>query len=95
MGAAESAAAVLVIMVATLGAKLTAKPQGASRNHGAVPLPHAVEDVPVGEDSQHDVIRGRVVNEGPFGVHEEDVWDPDLLHQPAVEGHALVGGAGE
>ena len=28
-------------------------------------------------------------------MNKEDVGDPDLLHQPAVEGHALVAGAGE
>lgn len=58
-------------------------------------LPHAVEHMTVREHSQHDVVRGGVMNEGPFGVHEEDVGDPNLLHQPAIKGHALVGGAGK
>lgn len=57
--------------------------------------PQAVQDVAVGEDPQHDVVGGGVVDEGPLGVHEEDVGHPDFLHQPPVEGHALVGGAGE
>lgn len=49
----------------------------------------------VGINSQHDVVGGRVVDEGPLGVHEEDVGDPDLLHQAPVERHALVGAAAE
>lgn len=49
----------------------------------------------VGEHSQHDVVCSGVVNEGPLGVHKEDVGNPDLLHQPAIKGHALVGGAGK
>lgn len=46
-------------------------------------------------DAQHDVVGRRVVDEGPLGVHEEDVGHPDLLHQTAVERHALVGAAAE
>lgn len=46
-------------------------------------------------DSQHDVVRGGVVDEGPLGVDEEDVGHPDFLDEPPVEGHALVGGAGK
>ena len=61
----------------------------------ATPLPHAVENMTIREHSQHDVVRGGVMNEGPFGVHKEDIGDPDLLHQPAIEGHALVSGAGK
>jgi len=70
-------------------AKWTAKTQGVE------PLPHAVEDMTIREHSQHDVVCGCVMNEGPFGVHEKDIWDPDLLHQPAIKGHAVVGGAGK
>lgn len=57
--------------------------------------PQAVQDVAVGEDPQHDVVGGGVVDEGPLGVHEEHVGHPDFFHQAPVEGHALVGGAGE
>lgn len=57
--------------------------------------PQAVQDVAVGEDPQHDVVGGGVVDEGPLGVDEEHVGHPDFLHQAPVEGHALVGGAGE
>lgn len=46
-------------------------------------------------DAQHDVVGRRVVDEGPLGVHKEDVRDPDLLHQTTVERHALVGAAAE
>ena len=49
----------------------------------------------VREDTQHDVVRGGVVDERALGVDEEHVRHPDLLHQPPVEGHALVGAAGE
>lgn len=49
----------------------------------------------VWENSQHDVVCCGVMNEGPFGVYEEDVRDPDLPHQPAVKGHALIGDAGK
>lgn len=58
-------------------------------------LPQAVQHVPIGVHPEHHVVRGGVVDEGPLGVHEEHVGDPDLLHQAAVEGHALVVGAGE
>jgi len=51
--------------------------------------------VAVGEHSQHDVLRGGVVDERALGVNEEDVGHPDLLDQASVEGHALVGAAGE
>ena len=47
------------------------------------------------EDPQHDVVSGGVVDERPLGVDEKHVRYPDLLHQSPVEGHALVGGAGE
>lgn len=71
------------------------KPQGMLRSSRPAPLPHAVEDMAIREHTQHDVVRGGIVNEGPFGMHKEDIRDPDLLHQPAIEGHALVGGAGK
>lgn len=54
------------------------------------PSPDAVEDVSVGVNSQHDVLHGGVVDEGAFGVHEENIWDPDLLHQPGVKRPTLV-----
>lgn len=59
------------------------------------PLPHAVQHVPIWKHPQHDVVGGGVVDERPFGVNKEDVRDPDLLYQPAIEGHALVAGAGK
>lgn len=58
-------------------------------------LPHAVQHVTIWEHSQHDVVSGGVVRKRPFGVNKEDVRNPDLPHEPAVEGHALVGGAGK
>lgn len=35
------------------------------------------------------------MDKGSLGVNKEDIGDPDLLHQPAVEGHAEVVGARE
>lgn len=35
------------------------------------------------------------MNEGAFGMNEEHVGHPDLLHQTAVKRHALIVGAGE
>ncbi len=35
------------------------------------------------------------MNEGSFGVDKKHVRYPDFLHQPAIKGHALVGGAGK
>lgn len=35
------------------------------------------------------------MDEGTLGVDEEHVRHPDLLHQSAIKGHALVVGAGE
>ena len=49
----------------------------------------------IGKHTQHDVVSGGVMDEGPLGVDEEDVRHPDLFDQAAVEGHALVRGAGE
>lgn len=57
--------------------------------------PQAVEDMSVRKDTQHDVVGGGVVDEGPLRVHKEDIGDPDFLHQAAVKRHALVGAAGE
>ena len=57
--------------------------------------PQAVQDVSVRKDTQHDVISGGVVDEGPLRVDKEDIRDPDLLHQTAIKRHALVGAAGE
>lgn len=58
-------------------------------------LPHAVQHMSIREHPQHDVVSGGVMSERPFGVNKEDIRDPDLLHQPAIKGHALVAGAGE
>lgn len=44
---------------------------------------------------EHDVVRGGVMYEGAFRVDEENIWNPDLFHQPTIKSHALVGGAGE
>lgn len=35
------------------------------------------------------------MDEGTLGVDEKHVGDPNLLHQSAIKGHALVVGAGE
>lgn len=58
-------------------------------------LPEAIKYLPIWLDPQHDIVCGGVVDEGALGVDEEHVRDPDLLHQPAIKGHALVVGAGE
>lgn len=63
--------------------------QATPRDHGE--LPDAVEDVSIRVNPQHDVLHGGVVDEGAFRVDEEDVGDPDLLHQSRVKGAALVG----
>lgn len=61
--------------------------------HVLLRSPETVEDVAIGEDSQHDVVRGGVVDERALGMHKEHVRNPYFLHQAAVKGHALVGGA--
>lgn len=53
-------------------------------------VPDTVEDVPIRVNPQHDVLIGSVVDKGTFGVYEEDIRNPDLLHQPGVERPALV-----
>ena len=58
-------------------------------------LPEAVEDVAVWINPQHDIIGGRVVDEGTLGVDEEHVGNPNLLYQATVKGHTLVVGAWE
>lgn len=58
-------------------------------------LPEAIKYLPIWLDPQHDVVCGGVMDEGTLGVDKEHVGDPNLLHQPAVKGHALVVGAGE
>lgn len=57
--------------------------------------PQAVEDMSIGEDAQHDVVRGGVMDKGPLGVNKEDIGYPDLLHQTAVKRHTLVSAAAE
>lgn len=57
--------------------------------------PDTVEDVAIGINPQHDVLHGRVVDEGALGVDEEHVRDPDLLDQACVKGTALVAAGGE
>lgn len=57
--------------------------------------PQAVEDMSIRKDTQHDVVSGGVVDEGPLGMDEEDIRDPDLLHQTTIKCHALVSAAGE
>lgn len=65
--------------------------QGNHNFWSAPTVPDAVEDVSVGVNPQHDVLRGGVVDEGALGMDEEDVGDPDLLHQARVERPAEVG----
>lgn len=57
--------------------------------------PQAVEDMTVGEDPQHDVVSGGVMDKRPLGMNEKHIRHPDFLYQAAVKGHALVGGAGK
>lgn len=52
--------------------------------------PETVEDVAVGINPQHDVISRCVVDEGALGVDEEDVRNPNLLHEPRVKRPAQV-----
>lgn len=47
------------------------------------------------KDTQHDVVGGCVMNEGPLGVHKKDIRHPDLFNQTTIKCHALVGAAGE
>lgn len=47
------------------------------------------------EDTQHDVVGGGVMDEGPLGVHKENIGDPDLLYQTAIKRHTFVGAAPE
>lgn len=56
-------------------------------------VPEAVEDVAIGVNPQHHVVRGGVVDEGALGVDKEHIGDPNLLHQTAVKCHTLVVGA--
>lgn len=54
-------------------------------------IPDAVQDVSVGVNPQHDVLHGGVMDEGALRMDEEDVGDPDLLHQPGIKRPAPVG----
>lgn len=58
-------------------------------------LPQAVEHFSIGMHSEHDVLRGGVMDEGSLGMDKKCVGYPNLLYQPAIEGHALVGVAGK
>lgn len=62
---------------------------------GASLTPETVEHVAVGINPQHDVVSGGVVDERALGVNKEHIRNPDLFNQAAVEGHALVVGAGK
>lgn len=63
--------------------------------HRYIRLPDTVENFAIRVDPEHDIVSSGVVDKGALGVNEEHVRDPDLLHQAAIEGHTLVGGAGE
>lgn len=73
------------------------KPSEGRYLHGGSFLssPQAVQDVTIGEDPQHDVVSGGVMDERPLGVDKEHIRHPDFFHQAPVKGHALVGGAWE
>lgn len=43
-------------------------------------VPQAIEDMAVGVNSQHDIVCGRVMDEGSLGMDKEHVWHPNLLH---------------
>lgn len=58
-------------------------------------LPQAVQHFAIRMHSEHDILRGGVMNEGSFGVDKKYVRYPDFLHQSAIKGHALVGVAGK
>lgn len=47
------------------------------------------------KDSQHDIVSGGVMDEGPLRVHKENIGDPDFLHQATIKRHALVSAAGK
>lgn len=57
--------------------------------------PQAVEDMSIRKDTQHDIVSGGVMDEGPLRVDKEDIRNPDLLYQATIKCHALVGAAGE
>lgn len=57
--------------------------------------PQAVEDMSIRKDTQHDIVGGGVMDEGPLRVDKENIRNPDLLHQATIKCHALVGAAGE
>lgn len=61
--------------------------------HVLLRSPETVENVAIRVNSQHDVVRGGVMDERALGVDKEHVRNPYFLHQAAVKGHALVGGA--
>lgn len=52
--------------------------------------PDAIKNIAVWVNPQHDVLHCSVVNERALRVDEEDVRNPDLLHQPGVESAAQV-----
>lgn len=58
-------------------------------------VPDAVKNVSIWIDPEHDVFHGGVVNERTLGVNEEDVWHPDLFHQPSIKCSAFVIAGGE
>lgn len=58
-------------------------------------LPDTVEDVAVRINPQHDVLHGRVMDEGAFRVDEEHVRNPNFLHKTCIEGATLVVAGGE
>lgn len=57
--------------------------------------PQTVQDMAIREHPEHYVFCCCVVNEGPLRVHKEHIGHPNLLHQPAIEGHALICAARE
>lgn len=57
--------------------------------------PDTVENIAIRVDSQHDVLHGGVVDEWALWVDEENIWHPDLLHQPGVKRSTQVVSRGE
>lgn len=47
------------------------------------------------KDTQHNVVGCGVMDKGSLRVHEEDIRDPDLLHQATIKRHTLICAAGE
>lgn len=55
-------------------------------------VPQGVEDSSIAKDPNEAVFHSDIMQEGPLGVWDEGVRDPEQRHQTSVYAHTLIPG---